>query len=289
MEDMVLLIGSVSDYFKLYSILEKEISETNIELNIERSFLEPLDVLIITQFIIRQKQRGCNIIVSSYYKNLLDYLKAISIVDFCNTNIDTARTIEAIPSYTAMPIRRVEKETMGEYIKSTQNYFKSFCEGKDSSMLDLCLSELINNVYDHSHSPIGAYVFCQYYPKSKEIRMAVSDLGIGIPMSVNNYNRENDRPTISSKECVSWALELNKTTQSIPQNAGKGLDNVKSFMRANSCVWRLFTNDVLLNGYPSGLRYEENPISFFKGTLAQLNIKIEQLPNREVIEELDWF
>lgn len=286
---MVLILKSISDYYKLYSIMEKEISNTTIELIVEWDFLEPMDVLILTQFIIRQKQRSCNITVSASNKKILEYLTAISIVEFCSKNVDISRTLDAIPSYTAMPIRRVEKETMSEYINSTQIYFKLFCDGKDLSMLDLCLSELINNVYDHSHSPIGAYVFCQYYPKSKEIKMAVSDLGIGIPMSVNNYKIENKEPILTSKESVLWALEENKTIQSIPQNRGKGLDNVKTFMQSNSCFWRLYTNDVLMNGGPIDLLFKDNPIAFFKGTLAQLDIKIEKLPNSVVFEESDWY
>jgi anti-sigma regulatory factor (Ser/Thr protein kinase) len=93
--------------------------------------------------------------------------------------------IRAVPDFSAMPIRRVEKESMFEYIMETEKYFKSICGHKDLAMLNLCMSELINNVYDHSFSSIGAYVFCQYYPESHEIKMAVSDYGIGIPKSVN--------------------------------------------------------------------------------------------------------
>ncbi len=285
---MTEILKSINDYFKLYSIMRKELSNINIELIIEKSFLEPTDILILTQFIIKQNQRNCEITVSASDSNVLDYLKAIKIVDFCSKNIDMATTLDAIENYTAMPIRRVEEESMFSYIDSTQKYFRSFCDGKDLSMLDLCLSELINNVHNHSHSSIGAYVFCQYYSSQNEIKLAVSDLGIGIPMSVNSFNKSKNQKELSSRECVIWALKENMTTKSIPQNMGKGLDIIKSFMGKTNLTWKLYTNDVLMNGYPSGIKYEENPISFFNGTLVQLNIKIDNLPDLEIIESVEW-
>lgn len=285
---MTEILKSINDYFKLYSIMRKELSNINIELIIEKSFLEPMDILISTQFIIKQNQRNCEITVSASDSNVLDYLKAIKIVDFCSRNIDMATTLDAIENYTAMPIRRVEEESMFSYIDSTQKYFRSFCDGKDLSMLDLCLSELINNAHNHSHSSIGAYVFCQYYSSQNEIKLAVSDLGIGIPMSVNSFNKSKNQKELSSRECVIWALKENMTTKSIPQNMGKGLDIIKSFMGKTNLTWKLYTNDVLMNGYPSGIKYEENPISFFNGTLVQLNIKIDNLPDLEIIESVEW-
>jgi hypothetical protein len=285
---MVLILTETKDYYKLYSILEKALSNVEIDIKIVKTFLEPMDILMLTQFIIVQKQRNCNIIISAD-KNILEYLKAICIVDFCKYNYNVPITIDAIESCFAMPIRRVEEQTMDYYINQTQLYFKSFCEGKDLGMLNLCLSELINNVYNHSHSQIGAYVFAEYNPRLKEIKLAVSDLGIGIPMSVNNYNKENGIEEFTAIKCVEWALKENMTTKSIPQNKGKGLDNIQSFMKANDCNWTLYSDIVLMNGNPLGIEFKTNPISFFRGTLVQLNIKIDNLQNEEIQEEFNWF
>lgn len=278
----------ISDYFKLYMAIEKEVYDQSYILIIEKSFLEPYEILIITLFVIKQKQRNCRVTVKAP-DQVLSYLKAIKIVDFCKSNFESPKTIEVVSSYYAMPIRRVEAETMHEYIQSTQNFFKTICKNKDLGMLDLCLSELINNVYNHSYSGIGAYVFCQYYPLLNQIKLAVADLGIGIPMSVNNFRMNNNEKYLDPKDCVSWALKENTTTKSIPQNMGKGLDNVKSFMRKNNFHWKLFTDEILVNAYSSGLKYEENPISFFKGTIAQLAIRPGELPDLGIHEELDWF
>jgi|GEM_PF-4384984 hypothetical protein len=45
------------------------------------------------------------------------------------------------------------------------------------------------------------------------------------------YRLENGQAALSNIDCVKWALKENKTTHSIPQNAGRGLDNVNSFIK----------------------------------------------------------
>ena len=102
--------------------------------------------------------------------------------------------------------------------------------------------------------------------------MAVSDYGIGIPSSVNNYLLAKGKTKLSDIDCVKWSIKENKTTQSIPQNAGKGLDNVNTFVRRNQGAWKLWTNNVILNGRIAGNSYGDNPIYGFKGTLAQISI-----------------
>lgn len=287
---MKINIKSRQDYFQLFSVLRKSIKNEKFDLIIDIAFLEPFDILILTQFVIVQKSRGCVFNVNSK-THIINYLKDIGFVQFCKKNYIEPMTIEGISSYTAMPIRRVERETMVQYIDLTVQYFSSICNGKDLYMLNLCLSELINNVYDHSHSSIGAYVFCQFYPKNKTIKLAVSDLGIGIPESVNTFLKTNKCEKKSDIECVKWAIKENKTTLSIPQNAGKGLDNVNCFVRAINSSWKLYTDNVQLFGYPSGNRYLENNIHNFIGTLIEVSIKVDELEEKDdnlYQDELFW-
>lgn len=188
-----------------------------------------------------------------------------------------------------MPIRRVSEENMNEYIEATKSYFSSICTGKDLTMLNSCLSELINNVYNHSYSSTGAYVFSQYYPENNEIKFAVSDLGIGIPESINNFMLTAKQPKLTNIECVKWAMEENNTTQSIPQNKGKGLNNIASFVISNKSEMKLFTNDVRMQIYKSGkFNNSQNPIFNQIGTIIQVTINVGHLENIEIVEEFEW-
>lgn len=283
-----IVVQGRKDFHKFFSIMEREFTDVSIELFLEVSTLAPLDILIITQFVIVQKQRNCAITMSTNIK-IKEYVKAIKLVDFINLNVLKPTTIRAIPSYTAMPIRRVEKESMFEYIQATERYFKSICGSKDLAMLNLCMSELINNVYDHSFSSIGAYVFCQYYPESNQIKMAVSDYGIGIPKSVNRFRLENNEHPFSDIDCIKWALKENRSTFSIPQNAGRGLDIVNSFIKKNKGTWKLLSGKAFLNGLQSGKNsYSEDFIYGFKGTIVEIDIQINNLDDVDIVDELIW-
>lgn len=155
-------------------------------------------------------------------------------------------------------------------------------------MLNLSIAELVNNVYDHAHSPIDAYVFCQYYQKTDIIKVAVSDLGKGIPKSVNQYKLDQGEGRLTDIECVKWALEENKTVKSMPYNAGKGLDTINHFVKTNKGSWKLFSGDVLMRGFPSRNNYESNPIYNFTGTVIQINISVKNLCDLEFVETDEW-
>lgn len=262
-------------------------SKQLIHIELGMKFLRPLDVLILTEFIIIQRVRLCGIRLFAS-NEVLKHLKDIGLVSFIDRNTEQSETISGIVSQTAMPLRRVEREKMGEYINGTRTFMQSMCAGRDLDMLDLCLSELINNVYDHSGSPIDAYVFCQFYPKSNTIEVAVSDLGKGIPNAVNEFMGENGLSVMESIDCLKWAVKENHTTQSFPQNKGKGLDNVKSFAKANAGSWGLLSGDAYLTGYPSGNKYQSNPIEGFIGTVAWSEIRIDNLPDKDSVVDDGW-
>lgn len=281
------LIADRAGFSKLYRIIDEDVHDKEIVIDLDLRFLEPMDVLILTKFTIFQAHRGCTISIHAF-EGIESYLKAIGLIAFIEKNVERSTTIEGIPSLTAMPICRVERETMVNYIDATQRFMHRICADKDLDMLDLCLAELINNVYDHSQSPIDAYVFCQYYEDRNLIRLAVSDLGIGIPAAVNTFMQREARDELSNIESVRWAIRENMTTRSIPQNRGKGLDVVNSFAKANSSSWAIYSNDVWMQGYPSGNRYHPNPIGHFKGTIVCLDIKVDNLQNAEAVSDEPW-
>lgn len=280
-------ISTQRDYFKVYDLIAKR-QKQDVALEIRKSFLEPFDVLVITGFIIHQLNLKNSPSIIATNASINDYIHEIGLIDFCKGKYHPSKTLQSIPKYTAMPIKRLDRISLQEYITATQLYFQNFCIGKDLGMLNVVLAELLNNAYDHSHSDLGVYVFCQYYPNLRVIRLAVADFGIGIPHSVNNYRlREREKP-LAAIDCVKWAIKENKTTKSIPQNMGKGLDLLKTFLKTSSNQWMLYSDKVKMRGTPWGNRYERNPIAHFRGTIAQISIRIESLQPLEIESKFDW-
>jgi hypothetical protein len=282
------LIKNRLDFFKLFDIIRKDFSDQKIRIVLEQKFLTPLDVLILAQFFIYQLTKNCEIDLDVKNADVLEYVKAIGLQDFCQKNHSESIEIIEINSFTAMPIKRLTRETMDYYINTTQSYFESICHGKDLGVLNIALAELINNVHDHAKSPIDSYVFCQYYPKTSEIILAVSDLGIGIPFSVNSFMQRNGKPLLKAEDTLKWALELKKTTQSMPYNAGKGLDTISSFMQTNQGNWRIYSDSIWMESDPEGNKFEENPVKCFIGTVIEVSINVANLNEKIIEDSFDW-
>jgi hypothetical protein len=285
---MEVVIRSRKDYFKLFQMISEDSQIDLVNIHLYLDFLNSSDILMLTEFIIMQLQRVNKVNLTVHQLKVREYLKAIGLFEFCTKNYSESIEITEIPSYTAMPIRRVNRENMNYYIDQTQRYFQTFCQNKDLGVLNIALSELINNVYDHSGSLVDSLVFSQFYPNLNEIKLAVSDLGLGIPKTVNQYFYKKGKEQVSQEDGVKWALKLNKTTESMPYNAGRGLDTVGSFVEANKGSWEILTEEVQMRGNEKGNIFTKNPIDYFIGTVIEITIKVANLEDQKIISDLNW-
>jgi len=281
-------IKNRNDYEKFYKIIRDSKSYAIISIYFNIRIVEPIDVLILTQFHIFQKKNNCKVKVLTEYSKVQLYLESIGFFKFCEDNYEEPSFIEWIPNIKAIPIRRIGRVNMNEYINTTVKYLKGFCIGKDLSMFELCLAEMVNNVYDHSKSKIGAYVFCQYYSNTNQIKVAVTDMGIGIPTAVNQWFALKNKKMLSPKDCVKWSIREKSSTESTPQNRGMGLSIINKFVEKNKGFWRMRSNEVLLNGYYYGNRYSTNDIYNFVGTTIEITIDISNLIDSYEEENYEW-
>ena len=287
---MEIKLRSSVDYHKLYeaipspSVLSEPIT---IDLK-EHGFFNPRDIVMITLFIISNCSNEHVVMIQPPLdKSVGGYLEDIGLVEFCTKNLTQSVTIEAIQKVTAMPIRRLTSDNMTEYIDYAADYFKEMSDNRDLTMFNLSLAETINNVKDHAQSPIDAYAFCQYFPAKKQIKVVVGDLGIGIPNSVNNYLKKNNNPVISEIESMKWALTENRSIKSQPQNQGKGLNNLLTFVKANKSSLTLYSNNAMFFATADVEIFKKNEYSSFSGTLIEVVINIDNLPEAS-FEEVDF-
>jgi phage-related holin len=242
-------------------------------------FFEPIDILLFAMSVIYFK----NFNIHQKYIHPLNfktqsYLEKIGLKEFCLTNYSQPNTIKTIPLYSAMPLRRITTATMNEYIELAKEFFSRRFPDKDLDFLNITISELINNVYDHSNSPIDAYVFCQFYPTLNVIKVVVGDLGIGIPESVNNYLISNNKHQMNDKDAINWAIDENTSTKSHPYNRGKGFNNLIGFITYNRSIMSLYSNSAILMISKGRQSFFDNNITNFRGTAIQMDIYIDNLP-----------
>jgi hypothetical protein len=285
---MNIVIKGQGDFHKLFHIILNPIHAQHVTIHLFQAFLRPMDILILTEFIIYQLKTGSGVDLIVENQPVKNYLQAIGLLDFCLETHLSSGEIPEIPDYTAMPIRRVNLETMNNYILKTQAFFQTLCPGKDLGVLQIALSELINNVYDHSKSPFGCNVFCQYYRRQRLIVISVADLGYGIPLTVNRFLESQGLEKLSQFDAIGWALKLHKTTRSEPHNAGRGFDTIASFVQAIDGSWKLFSDEVRMESSQQGNQFSPNPIQNFTGTVIEISIKVDNLSDIETVDFLDW-
>lgn len=65
-----------------------------------------------------------------------------------------------------------------------------------------CLSELLNNVFEHSGSPEGAFMQAGWFPKTQRVSLAIADLGGTIPTHIGRL-----MPNLDEEQRLAAALE----------------------------------------------------------------------------------
>lgn len=99
-----------------------------------------------------------------------------------------------------------------------------------STPLSYLISELLDNVFEHSQSKNG-YVFSQYLPNEDVINLCIGDLGIGIYQSFKNadlYQEEID----GSEACALRLANEGYSTKNRPdaENRGYGISTSKAML-----------------------------------------------------------
>ena len=154
------------------------------------------------------------------------------------------------------------------------------------------LGEIFANIKDHAGSGAQiASVFMQHYPEAKNLHIAISDFGVGIP-----YNVRRVKPKIGDdSEAILHGVIDGFTSRSTPKNMGAGLDTlIKNIVNS-------LGGSVMIVSYFGEARFwidkttstmkvstPKSPITqVYPGTLIYLTIPTIPRPDMED-EDLSW-
>lgn len=161
---------------------------------------------------------------------------------------------------TFSPIENIKNSRMGlEKISThlTNIMLKNFTNLEQQDITDLkhylqyLFLELMNNVADHAHSPVGGYTMAQYYPKERKIQFVVADRGVAFLKNIQlKFNIDNE------KDAIFEALKkgVTATQQKMygqEKNAGFGLYAMLEILKMTGGKFVIISNDTLV-------RYENN-------------------------------
>jgi hypothetical protein len=83
-------------------------------------------------------------------------------------------------------------------------------------------------------------------------------------------------------------VEQNTSTKSHPHNRGKGLNNLFEFIKYNRSIINIYSNNGILLATKDRTASFNNNITDFQGTIIQMEINIDNLPDISNIEDDFW-
>ncbi|MCC7246679.1 MAG: ATP-binding protein, partial [Saprospiraceae bacterium] len=218
-----------------------------------------------------------------------EYLSDIKFSDFWKDGFDKTEYAQSGKSKN-LRLWKVEPGRITPYVTHVQNYFEAnFLSDKNVGPLYVTLSEVFNNIQDHSNSKVSGFTTCQYYPKSDKIKIAVCDFGIGIPTKIKNFLGKSDSD-MPDNVALEKAFEKKFSTQSTPQNRGFGLDTLLSIVKTLDGSVKIFSNKAMLT--TNGTDFDSRILNHdFRGTIFEIVLNTLKFDEKEeeVSEEGYYF
>ena len=145
---------------------------------------------------------------------------------------------------------------------------------RGESSLSYLISELLDNIYEHSQSPNG-YVYSQYIESEKMIYLCVADTGITIPGSYRKAKRFQKEIDGSDVEALKLAND-GYSTKNRPEaeNRGYGISTSKEMLVNGMKGAFYMISGGAFHRYENGANeyVALSDIFFWKGTLVLLKI-----------------
>jgi hypothetical protein len=99
--------------------------------------------------------------------------------------------------------------------------------------------EVYNNFELHANTEYPCFVCGQYYPKTKQIKVTIVDIGIGFLPPINKKN-----PSIETDiDAIKWALKKRNTTRLDNTPGGLGLYQLNNYCKQNNSELQISTGN----------------------------------------------
>ena len=192
---------------------------------------------------------------------------------------------------TALCLWHISQEMLSHFATQTGNYYQqNYLTQKDLIPFQTAIGEVLNNIHDHSNSPIEGYVFTQFYPRTERLRMAVCDFGAGIPNTVNEYLEKIGFASLTDDQAIKKSMELGFSSFSKEYNQGRGMDNLTNIVKKNNGQMFILSNNGQYRLLQNNNEEFKAVKGHFPGTLINIVLDTKYLPDRdEEIEEEFYF
>lgn len=152
-------------------------------------------------------------------------------------------------------------------------------------MVEITLAELINNVFDHSKSPIGCCICAQAYKDEGKLTLSVTDLGVGFLESLlPRYSFLE-----SDEAAISLAIEKGVSSKSRRRNTGAGLDILSGWMKTQHGELEIISKDGRWRQLSQGTCEHETLRFSFPGTCINMHVPTNVLLALNAVRECERY
>ncbi|GEM_PF-4600039 len=156
----------------------------------QMSFIQPFGLNILAGLIYSLLKRGLSVRwIAPENKEVLEYLYDQRFFEEFKVQ---GKYLRSAPRTTSVGLKRLEGLDYG-YIKDIAAWLANNSKLPGQVIrdtVDINLVEVINNVKDHSKSPIGCYICAQAYHKKDQLILSIVDLGVGFLQTLKPFYKE---------------------------------------------------------------------------------------------------
>jgi hypothetical protein len=180
----------------------------------------PIGVTLLAAIVAERSASGRSTLLSypedkeaAHFLREIEFGRFVDGKDTAATNTVTVRQLRALdPQYTVEAARVICDGVPGMDEASTYP-------------VQLCLNELLQNVFEWADSGIGCIVLTRWFHKTRSVRLAVVDRGVGIPARLRG-RRIADLQREPDADVIAAAVTRPRLTSRVGRAGGLGLKTI---------------------------------------------------------------
>jgi anti-sigma regulatory factor (Ser/Thr protein kinase) len=261
-------------------------------------FIEPTGITALSNLIHWLYAHGIKVTLSGYEI----YSQAIAYLDdskFFEHHLGFKINPAAQTRTTTKPLEFIQTSHSLMWLQQNLLQWITNNSGKShATFLELlvALQEIFQNIRDHSGTYIGS-VYAQYFPANGKLFISISDIGVGIPVQINEFLRLKSLrehtifDKLSSSSAIIKACEEGFTTSSHPGNAGRGLADlvliINKYYKGNVRI--ISDNGYVQYSGENQYLYIADREWLYPGCLIDIELNINSISNVEdSSEDFEW-
>jgi len=201
--------------------------------------------------------------------------------------ISSERKLKHARRSTSVMLRRMD-DFVGSYPMEVADWLSrnsTVPQAAVRDMVGITLPELMNNVFDHSQSPIGCCVCAQAYRREGKLTLSVTDLGIGFLATL--YPRYAHLH--SDEDAIALAVQDGVSSKTKRNNRGAGLHILSDWLKRQRGELEIISKDGRWRQLSNGSVLHETLRFSFPGTCINMHVPTAVLLASKVENEMERY